>query len=142
MTIAGQKIKTKRQRLELPPTKNTRDGNEFTHNGWVQEWRTAAKEAASMAHRIPPLGRIRISAVVYRSRIGIADAENDHARLAPLQDGIVDAGVIPKDTYRFCERGDVREERAGADGPGVLLIVEALSPPTAARATDGAGEES
>lgn len=47
-------------------------------------------------------------------------------RLAPLIDGLRDAGVIAKDTRRFVTWGTVTEERAGPDGPGVLLIVEAL----------------
>jgi hypothetical protein len=124
VTIAGQQITTKRRKLELPPTKNNHAKDPHSHAEWVSDWREAAKQAAKFKYRIPPLGRIRISAVVYRERLGIADAENDHARLAPLQDGLVDAGVVPKDTYRYCERGTVTEERAGADGPGILLIVE------------------
>ena len=119
----GGKVVERYRVPELPPTKNGSRGNPYVHNAWVQEWREAARDQA-WAAGIPPCDRIRISAVVHRSRIGVADAENDHARLAPLQDGLVDAKVVPKDTYRYVERGAVREMRAGMDGPGIELIVE------------------
>lgn len=124
-SAAGVKVTAKVRGLELPPTKNTKHGNPFSHAAWVKEWRDEAKHMATGAG-IPPCGRIRLSAVVYRKAIGVADAENDHARLAPLQDGLVDAGVVPKDTYAYVERGSVTEERAGIAGPGVLLIVEVV----------------
>jgi hypothetical protein len=122
--IAGVEVVQRVTRLELPPTKNNHAKDPHSHSNWVKFWRAEGWAAARTAG-IPALARIRLSAVVYRERLGIADAENDHARLAPLQDGIVDAGVIPKDTYRYCERGTVTEERAGKEeGPGILLIVE------------------
>lgn len=121
--IAGVKVTAKTRSMELPPTKNTKHGNPFSHASWVKEWRDEAKRVAEAAG-IPPCDRVRLSAVVYRKAIGIADAENDHARLAPLQDGLVDAGVVPKDTYQFVQRGEVIEQRAGFQGVGVLLIVE------------------
>lgn len=119
----GGKVVERYRVPELPPTKNGSRGNPYVHNAWVQEWREAARDQ-SRAVGIPRCERIRISAVVYRSRLGVADAENDHARLAPLQDGLVDAEVVPKDTYRYVERGTVREMRAGIEGPGIELIVE------------------
>lgn len=121
----GGKVVERFRVPELPPTKNGSRGNPYVHNAWVQEWREAARDQA-WALRIPSCERIRISAVVHRSRLGVADAENDHARLAPLQDGLVDARVVPKDTYRYVERGSVREMRAGMDGPGIELIVEEI----------------
>ena len=126
-TVNGVKIQVRGRVPELPPTKNTKHGNPYGHAAWVREWRREAKIVA-LQNRIPHLARIRLSAVIYRRALGTADAENDHARLAPLQDGIADAGVILRDTYAYCERGEVREERAGADGPGVMLIVEAVEP--------------
>lgn len=75
---------------------------------------------------MPTLERVRISAVMERRSLGVADEDNDRSRLKPLVDGLRDAGVIANDTRGFVEWGTVTERRAGPDGPGVLLIVEAL----------------
>lgn len=119
-TIAGVKYTTKERRLELPP--NANDRTHWRHKGpWVKALRAAAKQAAKQAG-IPCLERVRIGAVIRRERIGQADADNDTSRLKNLIDGLVDAKVVPNDTYRHVEIGTVTEER----GPvGVLLIVEA-----------------
>jgi hypothetical protein len=61
-----------------------------------------------------------------RTRIGQADPDNDMARCKPLLDGLRDAKVLRRDTYQAVELGQISEERAGAEGPGVLLIVEEL----------------
>jgi hypothetical protein len=42
------------------------------------------------------------------------------------QDRLRDAKVIRKDTRDVVTYGPCTEERAGADGPGVLLIVEEI----------------
>ena len=85
-------------------------------------WRTEAALKAQAA-RIPGLYRVRLSAVIYRPRLGVADPRNDQARLKVIEDGLVDAGIVPNDTYRYVEVGAIREERGA---PGVLLVVEAL----------------
>ncbi len=84
----------------------------------------AWKEQAGVlvrAAEIPALGRIRISAIFYRRRLGVADEDNDVARLKPALDGIVAMGVIPTDTRAFVEWGEVREARGA---PGVELVIE------------------
>ena len=86
------------------------------------EWREAAGERAVML-RIPRLGRVKLSAVFYRRSLGVADEDNDRARLKPILDGLVRARVIPKDTRTFVQWGEVREER----GPtGFALVIEAV----------------
>lgn len=96
-------------------------------------WRTRAKVAkfwrgAALLEAkrlgIPPCERIRISAVVIRRALGVADEDNDRGRLKPVQDGIRDAGVIPNDRRECVELGPVTEER----GPkGLRVIVERLA---------------
>ena len=105
----------------LPPGPNARLHWSERHR-LAQQWKTAAYLLAR-SHRIPRLERLRLSIVVYRRRLGTADPDNDWARVKPAVDGIVAAGVVPSDTYRYVEIGAVREER----GPeGILLILEEL----------------
>lgn len=86
-------------------------------------WRTAAHLEA-MRQGIPPCQRIRISAVIIRRAIGVADEDNDRGRLKGVQDGIKDAGVVPNDRRDCVELGPVTEER----GPkGLRVIVERLA---------------
>jgi crossover junction endodeoxyribonuclease RusA len=88
----------------------------------TKDWREAAAMRCKMA-RIPHLKRIRVSAVVVRRSLGVADEDNDRARLKPIIDGIVDAGVIPNDRRGCIVWGDVGEKR----GPkGLLVIIEAI----------------
>lgn len=122
-TVAGIRMKAKTRRMEFPPGPNGSRGNPFGHAAWVKEWRAAAKSAAWM-HLMPSLERARISAIVYRRAIGTADEDNDRSRCKPLVDGLRDAGVIKGDTRKFVTYGLCTEQRAGADGPGILLIVE------------------
>ncbi|HLH24819.1 MAG TPA: hypothetical protein VK066_20040 [Chloroflexota bacterium] len=86
------------------------------------EWRARAYVEARLA-RIPPLARVRLSAVFTRRALNVADPDGDMARLKPLADGLRDAGVIHNDTRRFVEWGPVTEEHGR---PGVRLIVEEL----------------
>lgn len=118
-TIDGVKFTARVRRPELPPSPN--DRMHFRAKGpIVKAWREAACAAAKSAG-IPNLARIRFSAVIYRTRLGHADEDNDRSRLKPAIDGLRDAGVIANDTRGFIEHGPVTEEK----GPvGVLLIVE------------------
>jgi hypothetical protein len=75
----------------------------------------------ALCEQIPRLSRIRISAVIYRRRLGLADEDNDMARLKPILDGIVAAGVIPTDTRAYVTWGEVSEARGA---PGVEIVVE------------------
>ena len=120
-TIAGVKYTIKSRRPELPLSANDRC-HWSTKGPIMKAWREAARDAAKEAG-IPHLPRIRVSAVMRRERTGQGDNDNDIGRLKPTIDGLVDAGVVKRDTYRFVEIGTVTEER----GPtGVLLIVEGI----------------
>jgi hypothetical protein len=103
----------------MPPGPNAR-----MH--WQQRARITRrwKEQAAVlvrAAEIPPLGRIRLSAIFYRKAIGTADPDNDAARCKVLADAVVAMGVVPSDTYRYVEWAGT-EERRGA--PGVELVIE------------------
>lgn len=106
---------------DMPPSVNARlTLRERMH--WRRFWREAVKVSACRAG-IPSLPRVRLSAVFYRRSLGVADEDNDRSRLKCV-DGLVLAGVIPKDTRRYVEWGEVREER----GPtGFALVIEAVS---------------
>lgn len=92
----------------------------YTLAKYTKAWRQAAQLLA-LSERIPALERIRVSAVIYRKRLGIADEDNDRARLKPLVDGVVDAGVVKRDTRGHVTWGTVTEEHGA---PGVLLRIE------------------
>lgn len=121
VTRYGFKHTTRVRRPELPPNANDRL-HWRVKAPWIAEWRKAGC-AAAVAHRMPDLGRVCISAVIYRSHIGRADADGDLARLKPIVDGLVDAGVVPDDRRQFVEYGPMIEHRATGE-PGILLIIE------------------
>ena len=107
----------------MPPGPNARP-HWYTRALTARQW----KERVYLECRrleIPRLARIRLSAVIYRKHLGVADEDNDRARLKPALDGIVAAGVIPTDTRRFVELGPVTEARGA---PGVELLIEELDP--------------
>lgn len=111
----------------MPPNQNSR-GHWATKAAEQKRYRTLAWLAAYMTAAdapIPPQPRIRVSAVVQRKALGTADQPGDVERLKPLIDGLVDAGVVPNDTYRYVVLGTVQEMHGA---PGVRLIVEAIEP--------------
>lgn len=75
------------------------------------------------AQDIPPQERVRLSATFHRRNLGVADEDNDRARLKNVVDGIVEAGVVPKDTRNHITWGEVTEEHGE---PGFVLVIEAL----------------
>lgn len=85
-------------------------------------WRRVGYLRALEAH-IPPQERVRISARFTRRALGVADEDNDRSRLKNILDGVVQAGVIPKDTRGHITWGDCTEEHGK---PGVTLIIEAV----------------
>jgi hypothetical protein len=126
-TVNGVKVEVRVKVPELPPGPNGSRGNPIAHGQWVKGWRESARDIARAAvGEIEPLRRARVTAIMRRTRIGQADPDNDMARCKPLLDGLRDAKVLRRDTYQAVELGQISEERAGAEGPGVLLIVEEL----------------
>lgn len=73
-------------------------------------WKRAGFMAARQ-HDIPNLQRIKISATFYRRALNVADEDGDQASLKHIVDGLVAAGVVPKDTRRYVKWGDVDEDR-------------------------------
>ncbi len=126
-TVNGVKVEVRVRVPELPPGPNGSRGNPIAHSQWVKAWRESARDIVKDAlGEIEPVARARITIVMRRTRIGQADPDNDLARCKPILDGIRDAGLLRKDTYRAVEYGPISEQRADHRGPGVLLIVEAL----------------
>ena len=120
-TIAAAKTWT----LEFagyPPSPNARM-HIYAKSKSNKQWRRFAGLAARY-QEIPPQQRIRLSAVIVRRALGVADEDNDRARLKPVVDGLVDAGVIPNDHRGCVEWGSVDEERGPA---GLRLVIEALA---------------
>lgn len=109
--------------MELPPTQNDRL-HHFAKARWVKEWKTEAW-AVARRRQLPLLERARISAIVYRARLGVADQPNDVERLKPLIDGLVEAGALAGDTYGAVSLGTIEERRGDH---GVLLIIEEIEP--------------
>lgn len=110
----------------LPPSTNERRqlgywGERKLVGYWRGEGARLAREAG-----IPPLGRIRVSAVIYRRALNVADEDNDRSRLKPLVDSLRDAKVIANDNRKYVDYGEVTEQHIGERGAGVLLIVERL----------------
>jgi hypothetical protein len=116
-----RKVRVKDRTLELPPTQNDRL-HHHAKAAWVREWKTEAW-AIARRRQLPRLERARVSAIVYRERLGTADALNDFERLKHLIDGLVEAGALAGDTYKHVTPGTI-EERRGS--PGVILIVDEL----------------
>jgi hypothetical protein len=112
-------VRVKDRRLELPPAQNDRL-HHHAKAAWVKEWRTEAWVIARR-RQLPRIEHARISAIVYRARLGTADAFNDFERCKPIIDGLVAAGALAGDTYKHVTPGTI-EERRGE--PGILLIVE------------------
>ena len=116
----------------LPANDNARRSMHFmTRAKHDREWHDRVLLQVLEVHmprRIDDAGgltKIRVSAVFYHPRLGVADPDNDRARLKPVIDGLVHAGVIRRDTYDHVDlNGPCTEER----GPsGFRLIVEDLS---------------
>lgn len=104
-----------------PPSPNARL-HHMSKARLTKYWREQSAWRCKIA-AIPPLERIKVSAVIVRRSLGVADEDNDRARLKPITDGIVDAGVIPNDRRGCIVWGDVTEER----GPkGLRVTVEAI----------------
>lgn len=116
-------VRVKLRSMELPP--NANDRLHFRVKGpWVKAWRTEAW-AAARRRQIPRLERVRVSMVLFRTRLGVADPDGDWQRVKPLLDGLRDAKVLPNDTHKHVTLGTIEEKR----GPelGLLLILEEMT---------------
>ncbi len=106
----------------MPPGPNAR--LHWRHRAAItRAWREQAGVLVRRAG-IPPLARIRLSAIFYRRRLGVADPDNDLARCKVLADSLVAMGVVPTDTYRYVEWAPPQERRGA---PGVELVIEEVA---------------
>lgn len=119
--------KPKRQPPRLPPNINERRAlHPMVERKLVEFWRNRVPMEVRRQHGMRPLAHARISAVIYRRNLGVADGSGDSERLKPLVDGLVQAGVLPNDRRSEVTYGAVEEQHIGYRGEGVLLIVEEL----------------
>lgn len=117
--------KPRRAPPRLPPNINERRAlGRHSERKLVAYWRGLVPMEVRRQHGMRLLERARISAVIYRRSLGVADASGDAERIKPLVDGLVDAKVLKNDRRREVEYGEVSEQRIGDRGMGVLLIVE------------------
>lgn len=119
--------KPKKQPPRLPPNINERRAmHPMVEKKTVAYWRELVPMEVRRQHGMRRLEQARISAVIYRRSLGVADGSGDAERLKPLVDGLVDAGVLPNDRRSEVSYGAVDEQHIGYRGPGMLLIVEEL----------------
>ncbi len=76
---------------------------------------------AVRARHVPSCERIRLSVVVTRRSLGVADPDGDWGRMKPIIDGLVRSGVVPNDTYRHVILGEIQEQRGE---PGLRVFIE------------------
>ena len=104
------------------PKNQNKRGHWATLARETKKWRLAGWFRAKEM-QVPPMQRIRVSAVIVRRSIGVADEGNDRDRLKPIVDGLVDAGVVPNDTYAHVTYGTMAQRRGPA---GLELLIEEL----------------
>jgi crossover junction endodeoxyribonuclease RusA len=112
--------------LQLPFTRplslNDRS-NYWARASAVKEYRTAAWALAKQA-KIPPCDRIRLTLLYTPRDRRRRDTINLAASMKPLEDGLVDAGVVPDDTPQFVEDHRYVIADPDRDVPRLQLIVE------------------
>lgn len=92
--------------VPLPFTKALSLNDRMNH--WVKakavaEWREAARWSIRAA-RIPACGRILVTLHYIPAQNRKRDPNNLIAALKPVEDALVDEGVVPDDTLEFMER--------------------------------------
>ncbi len=89
----------------------------------TKHWRTLAKVEAQR-QVIPPMKKIKLSVVIYRRNLGVADEDNDRGRTKGILDGIVDAGVVPNDTRGEIIWGPVDEAKWNGKKKQIKIMIE------------------
>lgn len=119
--------------VRRPLTLNGPRGNYYARARAVKELRRLAWARACEA-KIPPLGRVQLELHYAPQDKRRRDPLNLAATLKPVEDGIVDAGVIPDDTPEF-SLPTIPVIDAPTGRPGRLyLIVRELAPVSAGEA--------
>lgn len=95
--------------LGMPPSPN----DKYTWKKLAplnKQWREYSRLMCVKAG-VPSLERVKLTGTVIRRNLGVADEDNDHARLKPIVDGLRDARVIRNDTRGYVLWGPTGEER-------------------------------
>jgi crossover junction endodeoxyribonuclease RusA len=102
-------------------------GNHYARAALVRSWREAAR-ALARGENIPALGKVAIELHYAPKDKRRRDPFNLVPTLKPIEDGIVDAGVIPDDTPEFSvPTVPVIDPPTGKPGR-VYVIVRELGP--------------
>lgn len=113
--------------LHKPLSLNGSRGQHYARARLVKTVRWRAKVAAIEA-RIPACGRVAIELHYAPRDLRRRDPFNLVATLKPVEDGIVDAGVIPDDTPQYSEPTvPVIDEPTGQPGR-LYVVVRELEP--------------
>ncbi len=116
-------------RIDLPWTKpplsmNDSHGNRYARSRTIRAVRQLAR-AQALRQKIPPLGRCTITLHYAPRDARRRDPHNLVATLKPLEDGIVDAGVVPDDTPQYVPPSTpVIDPPTGTSGRLYLVVAE------------------
>jgi hypothetical protein len=122
---------------DLPPvrkrkTKKLQEQNPFLNSNQRRHRMTEAKitalwkaEAAAAFEGLPPMGKVRIRADVWRDHNGRLDPGNVYPSAKACVDGIVAAGVLVDDSFEYVIGPDMRI--GGKGDPGLMLTVTEIS---------------
>jgi hypothetical protein len=108
----------------LPPTPNHRQ-HWYVKAKSNREWRGAACLAAKAQKPARPLERAKVTYIRRSSRP--LDADNLTASFKPVQDGLVDAGVLANDKWENIGFPTYLWEKAPMKQGGITVIVEEVS---------------
>jgi crossover junction endodeoxyribonuclease RusA len=102
---------------------NDRDNHWSRRHRLAAEWREATAWKAKQA-RIPVLQRVHVVAVILRKDARRFDPHNRSKTAKACIDGLVDAGVIPDDSWRYLDGPDMRTRHApGTTTPTIELHI-------------------
>ncbi|WP_138443535.1 hypothetical protein [Sinomonas susongensis] len=89
----------------------------------TRQWREAGHAAVPPGTQPFP-GRVRVLAKIYKPRRGIYDPNNLNGTTKAILDGVVDAGLLPDDSFVYVDGPDHRH--GGIGQPRVVFEIEEL----------------
>lgn len=114
--------------LDVPAPCKFVNANDRTHPlvkaRLTASWRAAGRLA--VPHNTEPFtGRVRVLAHIYKPRRGRYDPNNLNGTTKAILDGIVDAGVLPDDSFEYVDGPDHRH--GGYGQPRIVFTLEELT---------------
>jgi hypothetical protein len=87
------------------------------------QWREAGRRAVPEGSK-PFTGRVRVLAHIWKPRRGYYDPNNLNGTTKAILDGVVDAGILPDDSFEFVDGPDHRH--GGIGTPRVVFTIEEI----------------